>query len=82
MPHFAAKPRRHTKQIHALTSLLLFSFSLCSFPVPRTDYSTFFGNPNLFFQSSGPATAVVGSNIGSSFAGTTGIFSQRSRSTA
>ena len=29
---------------------------------------TFFGNPNFFFQSSGPATAVVGSNIGSGFA--------------
>jgi hypothetical protein len=29
---------------------------------------TFFGNPNFFFESSGPATAVVGSNIGSGFA--------------
>ena len=29
---------------------------------------TFFGSPNFFFQSSGPATAVVGSNIGSGFA--------------
>src|SRR4029077_19570178 len=29
---------------------------------------TFFGNPNFFFESTGPATAVVGSNIGSGFA--------------
>jgi len=29
---------------------------------------TLFGNPNFFFQASGPATAVVGSNIGSGFA--------------
>lgn len=29
---------------------------------------TFFGNPNFFFEASGPATAVVGSNIGSGFA--------------
>lgn len=29
---------------------------------------TLFGNPNFFFQSSGPASAVVGSNIGSGFA--------------
>ena len=29
---------------------------------------TFFGNPNFFFQSSGPATAVVGDNTKSNFA--------------